>query len=187
MTCSMSCSSSRASPKSSLAPPSSSLTSFDEMKQSLLKHLFLFWSVRRKNVEGTVRRSSFPFFLSSFFFFFLSVCKEGDKLIQTLLDLLVLVERQGSGGDLPLAGLQAKHLELHCVLDHEPRYRDSSRLANPVDPVNCLLLHYSPKKFHRWSSLLLLFLLLVWVEKQGNVSHQQDSTTGQAGSSCWQR
>ena len=118
---------------------------------------------------------------------FLSVCKEGDKFIQTLLDLLVLVERQGSGGDLPLAGLQAKHLELHRVLDHEPRHRDSPRLANPVDPVNCLLLHYSPKKFHRWSSLLLLFLLLVWVEKQGNVSHQQDSTTGQAGSSCWQR
>jgi len=75
VTCSMSCSSSRASPKSSLAPPSSSLTSFDEMKQSLLKHLFLFWSVRRKNVEGTVRRSSFPFFLSSFFFFFCQSAK----------------------------------------------------------------------------------------------------------------
>ena len=92
---------------------------------------------------------------------FLSVCKEGDKFIQTLLDLLVLVERQGSGGDLPLAGLQAKHLELHRVLDHEPRHRDSPRLANPVDPVDCLLLHYSPNEFLFFVCLTVCFFFFL--------------------------
>lgn len=71
----------------------------------------------------------------------LSVGEEGDQVINALLGLLLLVEREGGLGELPLARLQVQHLLLHCVLDHKSRDRHGLGLANSVHAVNGLFLN----------------------------------------------